>query len=378
MKITFVNRMMGIKFGGGENFDLQMARALKRRGHDIRFVIGTASGVEEPVKLDDEFEVHRIETPYFRKWHYHLFGDSRIRQLLAALALEFDLWKFEHKAAKFLSRDRWSDVYQLCGLARLGSFLSRRGERETCSSVVIRWPGPPSRRKLPLMRSVDLNIANGDAYRVIRSQLLPEIRQVEIGVDTKWFCPGQLREKGSVKFLFVGRIVPVKNLPLLVRSFREALKIRPDLKLEIVGDGETEELKHLKRLIEGEKRISLLGAVRGQALVECYRSADVFCLASRYDNYPNVVLEAMACGLPVIATEVGGIPLQVRAGETGILVRSGEVDMFRDAILKMAENEEMRKQMGKAARRDAEVRFSWDRSASMLEELYVESLECAV
>ncbi|WP_457608475.1 glycosyltransferase family 4 protein [Nitratifractor sp.] len=372
MKITVVNRMMGIKFGGGENFDLNIARALKNRGHDVRFVIGTAKGIEEPVKLDEEFDVHRIDTPYLRKWHYRLSGESRCQQILGAAALELDLWMFERKAERYLRRDGWSDIFQLCGLARLGNSLAKRSEGAPRPSVVVRWPGPPSPRKISLMRHCDANIANGDAYRHIRERLYTEVRFVNIGVDTDYFRPAEKENRPFVRFLFVGRIVPVKNLPFLVRGFKAALKEEPDMQLEIVGSGEREEIHALKKLIGEECRIILAGEKKGRELVRMYQQSDVFCLVSQYDNYPNALLESMACGLPGIATRVGGIPDQVQEGKTTLLIDPDDIEALSRAILTLARGRRLREEMGKAAREMMIERFSWGRSAQVLEELYLE------
>ncbi len=377
MKITFVNRMMGVKFGGGENFDLNMARALKKRGHEIRFVIGSSPGIPEPVVLDDEFEVIRIRTPYLRRWHYKIRGNGVAKRFLSSLALELDLWLFERKAAGYLSGDRWTQVYQLCGLARLGAWLSTKKESSECATV-LRWPGPPSRRKLRFMQRCSINIANGDAYRIIRRDLPVEIRSVNIGVDTEYFTPPVSKtEKGEIRFLFVGRIVPVKNLPMLIAAFKKACAVEKEIYLDIVGTGEEKEIERLRQMIGNESKIRFLGEKRGEELLKAYRKSDVFCLSSSYDNFPNVILEAMACGLPVIATRVGGVPDQVEAGRTGLLVEADHIEGMSRAILELSRNPEQRRTMGRNARKRIEERFSWSSSAEILEQIYREVCQCA-
>ena len=126
--------MMGIKFGGGENFDLNIARALKKKGHNIRFVIGIANDYEEPIKLDDEFEVVRVETPYLRDIHYKVKPTNLIKKVISVGALELDLFLFENKVLNILKNDNWSDVYQICGLPRLGALL---GGQKKCHQTAI-------------------------------------------------------------------------------------------------------------------------------------------------------------------------------------------------------------------------------------------------
>ena len=105
-------------------------------------------------------------------------------------------------------------------------------------------------------------------------------------------------------------------------------------------------------------------------MVRQYQENDVFIIVSSYDNYPNVVFEAMASGLPVIGTNVGGIPSQIVDRKTGILVRLNDIDDLKESILVLANNRNLREQMGKNGRRRVEQEFSWDQSAVELEKLY--------
>ena len=374
MNITFINRMMGIKFGGGENFDLNMAMALKKRGHNIRFVIGIADGYKEPVDLDDKFEVTRVKTPYFRDIYYKVKPTNLIKKVISAGALEIDLWLFENAVLKVLKDDKWSKVYQICGLSRLGALL---GDQNTTKQTLVSvwWPGPPSKRKLKWMKKCDVNFANGDALKVIREKLLPNCKEVNLGIDTQKFYPIEKKYKSIIEFLFVGRIVPIKNLSFLIKSFLEALKENNNIVLNIVGDGEEKEINKLKSLTKGDKNINFLGTKNKDELVKIYQNNDVFCLTSNYDNYPNVIFEAMACGLPVIGTNVGGIPMQVVDGETGILVENNHLEQLKNAILDLANDKDLREKMGKAGRKRVENEFSWEKSAKQLEKIYEELLK---
>ena len=365
--------MMGIKFGGGENFDLNIARSLKKRGHNIRFVMGVSDKHQQPVDIESDFEVIKVKTPYLRDIHYKVKPTNLINKIISVGALELDLWLFENKILQVLRNDNWSDVYQICGLPRLGALLG--GQSATKQRLVsVRWPGPPSKRKLKWMKRCDINFANGDALKIIREKLLPECKEVNLGIDTKIFYPIVKKDKNIVEFLFVGRIVPIKNLPFLIKGFIEANKENSKIVLKIVGDGDKEEIEIIRNMTKGNKNIQLLGKKSGDSLIELYQNSDVFCLTSNYDNYPNVIFEAMACGLPVIGTKVGGIPIQVVDGETGILVELDNIEQLKNAILKLANDKELREKMGKAGRRRVEKEFSWDKSAEQLEKLYLEGL----
>ena len=369
MNITFINRMMGIKFGGGENFDLNMARALKKRGHDIRFIIGREwRKISLPL---EEFDVTYIKTPYLRDIHYKFKPSNIFNKIISVGALEFDLWLFENAVFSYLKKDTWSEIYQICGLPRLGAILG--GHKKATGQrfkTVIRWPGLPPKRKLKYMQRCDINFANGDAFKTIKENIYNGVKNINLGIDLDKFYPTRKKDDGVVKFLFVGRIVPIKNLPFLIRGFNKAFMENKNIILNIVGDGDESEIESVKKMAIQNKNINFLGNKKGYELVRQYQENDVFIIVSSYDNYPNVVFEAMASGLPVIGTNVGGIPSQIVDRKTGILVRLNDIDDLKESILVLANNRNLREQMGKNGRRRVEQEFSWDQSAVELEKLY--------
>jgi glycosyltransferase involved in cell wall biosynthesis len=106
----------------------------------------------------------------------------------------------------------------------------------------------------------------------------------------------------------------------------------------------------------------------------CYQAADIYIHATKTDNFPTTVLEAMACGLPVVGTAVGGVPEQIDDGITGILVAPGDADDLAAAIAKLGEDAELRTTMGRAGRARVLNEFTDDRTAVR----YVDCYEQAV
>lgn len=369
MNITFINRMMGIKFGGGENFDLNMAKALQKRGHNVRFVIGREwNKISLPLK---DFDVVYIKTPYLRDIHYKIKPSNFFNKIISACALEFDLWLFENAVFNYLKKDTWSDVYQICGLPRLGVKLgNRKIGAEQRSKSVVWWPGIPSMRKLRYMQRCDANFANGDAFKKIKNNIYNDVKNINLGIDCCKFLPIEKNNTKTIKLLFVGRIIPIKNLSLLINAFKEIHKENKNIILDIVGNGDKSEIEMIKKISGQNNNIKFLGEKCGDELVKHYQFSDIFILPSLYDNYPNVIFEAMASGLPVIATNVGGIPSQVVNGQTGLLVSSNNINELKNAISTLVNNKELREQMGRNGRKRVEQDFSWDKSAEDLEELY--------
>jgi glycosyltransferase involved in cell wall biosynthesis len=158
------------------------------------------------------------------------------------------------------------------------------------------------------------------------------------GIDTTKFFPvakavarTQLGLAGDKILLSVGHLTPVKGFELLIRAFKRLLEQVPHgsgLSLVIIGDGA---LRHrLETLVSSlglQEHVRLVGAVPHERLYLWYSAADLFCLASSREGWPNVLLEALACGTPVVATPVGGIPEILCADELGFLTERNERDM---------------------------------------------------
>lgn len=137
------------------------------------------------------------------------------------------------------------------------------------------------------------------------------------------------------RLLFVGNLVPVKNVSALLEAFAAltAGGQHPELELIIIGDGsERERLKQLARTLDVDKRTQFLGIRRHVELPVYYNAADCLCLSSLNEGLPNVVLEALACGLPVVATAVGGVPEVIDSPALGLLTEPGDTAGLTDAL----------------------------------------------
>ena len=99
-----------------------------------------------------------------------------------------------------------------------------------------------------------------------------------------------------------------------------------------------------------DDRISLLGNLEREKLNEVYLNSDIFVLSSKWEGFPNVLLEAMSYGLPVVSTKVSGAEDLIEDGKSGFLVPVGDVKKLEEAILKLATDCDLRKRMGEAAR----------------------------
>jgi glycosyltransferase involved in cell wall biosynthesis len=153
-----------------------------------------------------------------------------------------------------------------------------------------------------------------------------------------------------------------KGISELWPAFLRLRERYPGLRLRVVGDPPDG--------IAGGDGVEIIGRIPRQAMPDEYRRGDLFVLPTLSDNTPVTLMEAMACGLPVVATAVGGIPELVVPGATGRLVPPGDVSALAAAIEGLLADRETRRRMGSASRKTAETKFGRQRMVSELEEIY--------
>lgn len=179
--------------------------------------------------------------------------------------------------------------------------------------------------------------------------------------------------------LGVGRMATKKGFHVLIAALAEIFAEAPELRIVLAGGGDRlEELRRAAAPWQG--RVIFPGAVLHDTLPDLYRAADFFVLPAVHDDkgnvdgLPNVILEAMASGLPVVASGISGIPLAITPGEQGILVAEGDRRALARAVTELANAPERRVAMGAAARRRAESELTWDAVAARYREAYVAAL----
>ncbi len=214
-----------------------------------------------------------------------------------------------------------------------------------------------------------------------RSILLDRgIRNVRIwsrGVDLERFNPAH-RHSGTrlrhgpddaLHLLYVGRLTPEKDLPVLFEAYQRINSVRPDLKVQLVlaGDGAYSP----RTRAAAPLGVTFAGYLENERLGAAYASADVFVFPSRTETLGNVVLEALASGLPVVGVAEGGILENVRDGVNGLLSHPGSADSFARRILELAENPSLRSDLSQNARSWAEKK-TWERAFQPLIDGYEE------
>jgi len=199
-------------------------------------------------------------------------------------------------------------------------------------------------------------------YRVDR----PRIALIPNGVDMTRFTSAERTLHSPPRLLFVGRLSPQKNVPLLLRALAG---MSADFETTLVGDGELED--ELKQAVAdlGLRNVSFHGRADGAELVELYRSADVFVLPSEREGMPLVLLEALAMGLPIVATDVPGNRDVVVDGQNGVLVPPEDAHRLREALLEVTRDPCQYKLLSARSRQLAS-KYSWDAIREQFIKLY--------
>jgi glycosyltransferase involved in cell wall biosynthesis len=182
---------------------------------------------------------------------------------------------------------------------------------------------------------------------------LKKIPCIYNGVDTKAFYP-QIKSKKNrtVEFINAATLFHTKNHKLLIDAFAMAELKHPEIHLNILGDGELREEVEQQIANYGlSDKINILGLT--DQVVDYLNQADIFIMSSNVEGLPISVLEAMACGLPIITTAAGGVVDIVKTGENGIITPVGDAEKLSEAMVILIENDEIRRSMGEASRKRA-------------------------
>ena len=194
--------------------------------------------------------------------------------------------------------------------------------------------------------------------------------EVPNGVDThKFFKDAQRERKNYSNIIYVGRLDNYKGVNYLLSGFKDVLSKVDNVKLTIVGNGPDESL-----LVDMAKNLRIIDNVvfkgRQEDILSELCSADIFVLPSLSEGMSNVLLEAMSCGLPVVATSVGGNSDLIKDRYNGILIEPRDSMKLSAAFLELLENEELAKKLGKEARKAVEENYSMDHVVDKYVELY--------
>ncbi|MGI9424895.1 MAG: glycosyltransferase [Hyphomicrobiaceae bacterium] len=355
VRVLFVVRSLHV--GGMERMVIELAAGLNPTHYQVRFCT-----IEDPGQLADHLQSAGILLDALNKPPGLRLG--YVRRLRAIL----DAWRPDiihthndtgHFYASLANVGRGSK-------ARLLHTKHGRGDPDDRKSVIRNWLSS---------RLSDVVIAvSDDVEKICREvEKVPagKVRTIINGIklDPYLSLKREGPASGAILFGHVGRLSEVKNQRLLIEAFAIVHRQLPQSRLAIAGDGPLRsELEEQTRTLGIASSVDFLGYRSDVAAV--LSDIDVFLLSSQSEGTPLVVIEAMAAGIPVIATDVGGLSEMLKDRQTGMLVPPGDARSLANRMLELASDKEKRYRLGERGRENAKAHYSLERMIRDYSEIY--------
>ena len=201
------------------------------------------------------------------------------------------------------------------------------------------------------------------------------LETIRCGVDVERFRYSEVRPKAN-KLLYTGRLAVEKGLPVLFESLRTLADKGYEFELTLIGDGpDRPALERLGRSMGISDRLIFAGYAGQDRVLACLRQSDIFVLPSFAEGVPVSLMEAMACGVPVLATYVGGVAELVQSEQTGLLVPPADSVALSDAIARYLDDFELRQKVSRLGRQMVVSSFNLQTEVDKLAQLFLKSDE---
>lgn len=396
---------LGGKETGGMNvYVRELSRELAKRGHRVDIFTRSQDPDVPHIEMDglglgaDVFHIPAgPEAPYNKRRLFHYLPEFAhgVQEFMETERIHYDVYHAHYWLSGWVARElqkcQPAPVVQMFHTLGAMKNAVARGEadREAEQRVQV---------EREMMQFADRLVASTprDREQMVELYAAPRDRIAVIppGVDTTLFRPvPSIEAKDFLEMpydhhslLFVGRIDPVKGIDVWFQAMAMVVQENPELRDKLcvclIGgdvDDDTPRDTELARLqtLKDELGIGDLVTFLGKRSQEClpyyYSAADVVVMPSLYESFGMVALEAMACGTPVVASDVGGLSFVVRDGETGFLFPTQNPRALADCLGYLIRNPELRRTLGK---RGIEVarEYAWSRIADQIENLYIDAI----
>lgn len=367
MKIVFVCEW-NLLTGGGFNVVQNLVETMPKLDSSLEFHIVSFGEKNETVHNDD-FTVHYIRNsnyPLSQYWYL----PKRLKEKIFEINPDLVHLHFTYPPYSFVTRLSVPVVITTHGLVSIRekgfSFSTVR------NFVTMKFILNPYFEKKALQNAnkivVVSKIMNETVDHIIGYD--PKTVYIPNGIDYEKFNMESITENNQLSILFIGRLIKVKGVDILIRALPIIKKTIPNIHLFIAGDGsQCKKLKHLTMKLGVAENTTFLGFISGNDKLEMFRSANIFVIPSRFESFGITALEALAAGVPIIASNVGGIPDILDNNKYGMLVESDNSEALAQCIVKLANDLELRNKMIEAGKRRAKD-FSWNDVAKETIRLY--------
>jgi glycosyltransferase involved in cell wall biosynthesis len=350
--------------GGTELATLSIANALSRKDHEVHVATSHDGEVYES---DSEyiFKLHRIRYPKIRLIWDVIFS-------LKVLKLAFDL-KPDIVHAQGIGMGFTALVIKK--LLNIKYVLWGRGSDvygDKSKTMVSKAPLINACAVISLTRRMEKKLL--EIHPIENSHVLPngiDLNKLETSNNNK-VSRQQMNIPENVPLItFVGNLRPVKGVKYLIEALGMVLK-KNDARLLIIGDGpEREHLQSQTDQLGIREKVTFQGKISKEEIMSYLKISDLFVLPSISEGFPNVILEAMAAGLPIVSTNFEGASEIIRDGENGFMVPVKNPTAMANVISKILDNQDI-KQFMAAKNREEIVKYDWNNIIIELEEIYKE------
>jgi len=364
-------------------FIYRQAKALAERGHKVFVVAGDTESRKEgnmivyarPNAIKSALLALKaaIKIPKDSLW---LLKNIGLKGTIGRLALVELAYKILKEEKIDVIDGHWADYGAV--VAYLLSRILKRKYIATChgSDVACDKEGLPSILTGGRREIVSTALENASNIIVESKSIAEDVKKycsknpliVHYGIDLNLFKPisKKLFKKRTV--ISVGALTKRKGYDYLLEAIKKVLEKDKNINFLIIGDGpEKTKLKNLARKLGIADNITFKDLIKNEDLPIFYSSSEFFALATLHEGFGNVFIEAMACGIPVVSTNVAAVPEAV--GEGGILVEPRNPDQLAEAMLKLLNDENLRQELSKKALEHAK-KFSIENRINKIEEIY--------
>jgi glycosyltransferase involved in cell wall biosynthesis len=367
--------------GGTEIAAYNLAVKMAKRGNDID-VFTTSINKKNSIELYPHMRIHRSATTF------------KIASANASFNLIYKPLNYDLDIVHAHSPIPYSDLpalmyakrkkvpfiltYQFDGQETGGSFMRNTGvsiynkffiNRVLDSTEVIIATTRSYAEQSPFLKNyLDkiVVIPNGVNIEEVTTALTKEESRIKLGLPLK-----------NKIILFFGSLVPYKGPDVLLKAFKLIKNEFHDVKLIFAGRGQMiDELRDMAQKFDLVDDVIFLGFVEEEKKALYYKSADIFCLPSTNmaESFGIVNLEAMASGLPIVGSNLGGIPDIIKEGENGLLARPRDHQSLANALLSLLNDNDLIQKMGKNGQKMVED-YTWDKIAKDTENLYKDIMD---
>jgi glycosyltransferase involved in cell wall biosynthesis len=386
MRILVVHSELGVLRGGGENVTRNLFEILAKR-HKVAATFVASPKGRYPVALPPGIDPIPLPGLWSRKLGQPMISAigswipsrsrlrshwDRVQDAICSRTIRWHDRRFTRRVQHDFSNS-WQDydVIYVHSSAILASKIAQH------HPTVLFLPGPVTESLAPVLRAAHAVCAHDDALARIREFLGDHATELKLGINCQLFTCGPSAVRADLGWKphdriigYVGRLAHIKGVDLLATAFSEIVSTVGQAKLLIVGSGEEEDkIRTVLSKAFGEGMVHVQADLPHEKLTEWYRAMDLFVMPSRYETMSNAILEAQACGVPFLASDIAGNRIIAKGGG-GWLFEHACADSLCAQLKAILNAPGEMKARGAKGAEHVKRNFNWQTSAERLEAIF--------